>query len=407
MSKYVTRREVLASVGVGGTLGLAGCASNAEPEPDRPEQLWEAPVSGAFEPVVDGEWLYVAGSDGIHRIDRSNGEILWTSGGPSGNSLQWPRILADRVYATSEHELYCLDRETGETRWRRRLGEEPSFDIDLSERALCVSRTAAGVQNTVTVRDPVTGDVRWRTHGSRVYPHGDTVWVAERVEESIHSLRALDPETGEERWGLSVDPTDQRPTFSFAAPGSVLVRHGTDSEWFVTARDRETGERRWRVGGGTSSAFSVEHVRDGTAFIGSTEGHRAVDVGTGERLWKRDTGFHSHGSVFVGERIVYGEVRDRGPSTKAGLRFRSFDIDDGEANWATPWRHTSTIGRTAGSPGMVCVDTVTDGLREVVACFNPDTGERRWVLPDRSPWTLRSGVLYAAEISEGSLVAYS
>ena len=97
--------------------------------------LWRRNVGIGLSSVVTKSGLLLTsghrdGSDTVHCIDVSNGDIVWQYAYPSpldarefdGGPTSTPTVDDDRVYALSrEGDLFCLQLRSGQIIWRRQI----------------------------------------------------------------------------------------------------------------------------------------------------------------------------------------------------------------------------------------------------------------------------------------------
>ena len=105
---------------------------------------------------------------------------------------------------------------------------------------------------------------------------------------------------------------------------TALVFFGSRDDGFY-AVDFATGERKWRTSHGGSWVVGSPAVRDGRAYVGSSDGHfiQAVDVATGREVWRTPTTMER--AVVAGSRGRRARRRHRGDErgTRRGHRARA------------------------------------------------------------------------------------
>ncbi len=198
-----------------------------------------------------------------------------------------PLVVEDRLFITTrrghpqaEMGIACLDTDSGQLVWHRRL--------------------AAAVTAADQATNIVTHNLLASSNGQLIYS-GDTGVVAR-----------LDPATGSVAWITAVDPpAGPGPFCSLPDPDSnlVLVRSAHDG---LAALDIEDGRTAWtrRLPGRIDHLLAV---RNGRAII---SGHSlwALDITSGRIAWQRlarEQHQHGHGRGLVASRIVYWPTRER------------------------------------------------------------------------------------------------
>lgn len=142
------------------------------------------------------------------------------------------------------------------------------------------------------------------------------------------TLRAFDAKTGADRW--RVDGVSGRLS---ASRGQVYSRDGER----VVARDIQTGDVRWSVGGGDSFS-GTEPVADGDLVFTGGENPAAYDAGTGLQLWAVGSSGSNTGAPAADGSRVYldscGTLSARERTT--GLRMWTAAADDCSGRPAPP-----------------------------------------------------------------------
>jgi outer membrane protein assembly factor BamB len=115
-----------------------------------------APVVAA--PAINGERLYLPGSDGLVRALRiDTGAAIWTTS--LGGSVVTIAPLGTRVYVGStDNYFYCLDDEKGRVRWRWRAGADPVGAAIADDERVYFS----SLDTIVRALDRGHGAQRWR-----------------------------------------------------------------------------------------------------------------------------------------------------------------------------------------------------------------------------------------------------
>jgi len=323
-----------------------------------------------------------------------------------------PVVVDGRVYITSTGGLYAFDADSGAILWQNlEVGATSSFTWD---------------DGTLFVHD--LGAM----------------------------LRALDPETGTEKWktrtdghalatGLSSPIVFERYVV-VGLSSNEIVREGATFRGGVAAFDRDTGQQLWRdytadpPANGASVWSTVSIDREARmVFAGSGQNYTgvagpdsdailALDLDTGERLWTRQT---VAGDVFTpinpggpdadfGANPILFSAGGRalvGAGQKNGM-FWTLDRMTGEVVWSRK------LGGGSPLTGGVLNNGAFDGERVLVAnnsggngivfALDPGTGDIVWQRPLPgwvwAPITVANGVgfvasdknLYAFDVATGA-----
>jgi outer membrane protein assembly factor BamB len=326
-----------------------------------------APVAWAEipdSPALGGEILFApvqAPVAGLLAVAAATGEPLWFS--PFGfTSVTAPAVDADAVYLAgwgvhNTHDrtqndasgaVFALDQRTGRERWRF-LTSARFGPVSVGPDAVYVPSDRG-----LFAIDRATGRKRWQ---ARFSPGaGDTATVAGKVivfagvevTSGRAGIFALDAASGALRWRVDLPRAPGTRSGSAAANGLVFVSwwdtpggsaSGTPT---VRAYDLDTGEERWlfRANGvadarqvvGAGSLTSPVVVDDTVLFgvavrapapgsSGNVDGLYAVDMATGEELWRTSTAtpIRSAPAVLDGTVYAMGGLRARGGASEGNL----------------------------------------------------------------------------------------
>ncbi|RRJ33530.1 outer membrane protein assembly factor BamB family protein [Halocatena pleomorpha] len=141
------------------------------------EQLWafEAHQAGAVSgtPTLNnnGDTLYIGtDTERVYALDSATGEPRWQQS-VFGSVTTSPAVDSPLVVVTTRSgEVYAFD-ESGTTLWRQRLQAGSETPPVISDRTVFVG----GTDNTICSLDPVSGQYRWTTYVSSLYPSGFAV----------------------------------------------------------------------------------------------------------------------------------------------------------------------------------------------------------------------------------------
>jgi outer membrane protein assembly factor BamB len=259
------------------------------------DEAWRARTGNlvgamATSPIVHGDTVYVADPDGIvYAHDARTGARRWTAtasrsdGALSLPDVWTPTASGSGALAVGDGMAYvvngagvlvALDAATGDERWRVAVPERFRIAPDLV--------VPAAVAETVVLR------IRGVDESS-----------AGPAPTSI--VAALEAATGATRW-------EERGTLGFgevAVGGAlVLVPRPGDGAGSLVALDVKSGERRWEVTG-PRGAFVALSVGDDVAYVAAQdEAMRAVDLRSGDGLWRSAGG----GQVRLPPAVANGAV---------------------------------------------------------------------------------------------------
>lgn len=161
--------------------------------------VWENPDVAATAPSVDGERVFLTGTE-VVALDRSNGRVGWRTDFGTDEAAAWQTVAYGVVYVVVNETLYALEPEDGSVRW-----DVASIDEDGDGSGFVAGTAAANgvvyaaTERTMLAYDPDTGEEVWRhesdgpARGSRI--HANTTAVVS-VGGSDGDRRRYDARTG-------------------------------------------------------------------------------------------------------------------------------------------------------------------------------------------------------------------
>ena len=195
--------------------------------------------------LLDGA-LYTFDRNGITAIDPLTGEYQWTNDAIGGGSLH---AYDGVLYGVNTTNAYAFDPAEREVLWTAELpGENPDWNA-IEGTAVDGDRVyMIAVSGSLAAFDREDGEVQW----SRKFSTSSTQEVGLNVGGSgvyLHQVgdsprvRAVDPESGENRWTKSVASGTCTPVVT--ADGLYLLEYLPDEQAFVLGRyDPESGDRQ-------------------------------------------------------------------------------------------------------------------------------------------------------------------
>ncbi len=318
-----------------------------------------------------------------------------------GIDLRATFLCGDRLVIGGANETFCLDRSTGQVRWRVE-----------TERATSVV-TPGGIarlhpDGALCIHDFGTGEVTLRTWLAPrlgAPPAGAVVHVPGLprlliLTEGEHHLVAVDLSSGEPRWRYA---WGRRGALRLKRAGKLLYFTSGDSA--LTALDVATGAVVWRVRDRlrfrTSPTLDHDVMFAVAGGAGSATNLHAIDPFSGSPRWTRPVTLGPTGTCTVeGGALAAGSVVACAVRERVGLKLAAFDRETGEPRWVTP----SFVAPSATS--WLAVDDLFIGNTpsgELVA-IESETGATRYRhvlgtvidvdVPRRLEPVLRSGALY-------------
>lgn len=341
----------------------------ARPEPGgspaRVAWVYEAGSALWSGPTWAGDTVYVGGQDGrVHAVEARTGARRWVfrAGGPVRTR---PTAAEGAVYVQADDGfLYKLGAADGTEVWRVRVTEAPVERLPFDDPKSRYDRFGSDVvardgrlhlgthDGKVLAVDPSSGKVLWS------FAAGDSVLAAPAVGSGrVYAgsfdghLYALEAATGRLLWKLK---TSGAIVSTPAVAGDRLVVG--NRAYDLLAVDARTGQVAWTRYVWFSWVESTASVRDGVAYVGSSDAARvfAIDVASGRSLWSADVFGWAWGQPAVTDERVYvatsGQVGYPG-----GHRPGVMAVD--RATGRTVWRHEapSVASGPYGFPGSPAV----------------------------------------------------
>lgn len=245
-----------------------------------PETRWRfefgSPVGAG--PTLDGAALYAASEAGaVVALDAATGEVVWKA---SVDATPRGLIRADgeRIYfRTDEGGVFALDTASGADVWD--VSVEGGVNTPVISGELVI---LAGQRGEVVALDAATGEEQWRTDSGRTLRADPALVGASKevvavgdIGGRLHTFDAASGEPlGEDLLGGEfAGPVLDSSAALIAAPGPAIVALTDD------------GTDAWRVETGEPNRLPMVE-QDGVLYVDASPDLLAIDVATGEILWR-------------------------------------------------------------------------------------------------------------------------
>lgn len=405
-----TRREALGAIAGVGAAGLAGCSDVFADDPTEDPKRFEGWPSYRYDAANSGRNPDATGPKG-------DLEAAWRQGleSPDDGSLSdysCPIVLGERVIVafdfdletTRETRVIAVDRETGERDWSETFELAPDGS---NEKVAMPSRTL----------------------------ESDGVAVSLVTLDGGPTLRALDPETGDERWSASLERQLYSPP---TADGDSL--YAGERTYAVFDADGGDLERRyeWEKDGSVRRLTNEfpPTVAEDVVYAGVADTLRATDRADGSLLWTAESPFDSRaddgGIPFnppvVGDDVVYAVAGDA-VRADTGSGIVALSAADGDQLWSflpdgaeSDTDGGSSSGTRSGLSGLplafeetdtVCVAGL-EGDERTFFGLEAEDGSVRWdrggvgglvpVAADGVVYTSGEGGIVAIDHADGSVI---
>ncbi|WP_157556080.1 outer membrane protein assembly factor BamB family protein [Herbidospora yilanensis] len=349
-------------------------------EPGR-RLAWSFRTEGTFltgSPVIHDGVVYAGtrdengdGNSRIHAIRLRNGRELWNVEVPQ--SIHGSLAFGDGlIFApTLGSELYAVDAETGELRWKAVPEQAPApnnqrtygyYSPAVSGHTVLwpyQTRFGIGSQGVLKALDTRTGKQIWASPMSGATMSDGTPAVMDGTvfvgNETADRVLAYDLATGARKWTGTEALGSWQDGVPTAAEGKVFI--GANNG--MVARDAKTGATLWTYQSPRSSLVSsgstpsAAAVKDGVVYMGFPSGAVvALDAQTGNVFWERVLpGDIYHGGV-MSSPVVAGDTLFVGANNG---RFYALATDTGQILW------NHEIGTWVGAGPAVSGNTVVAG----------------------------------------------
>lgn len=309
--KRFSRRTVLASSAIGG-LSLAGCLGTSE------RKRSGNGTDNETDNETDGD------ADGSNRESASDAidEIVWTSE-PGGRAVT---VHDDTLYGiedftTGSGSVVALEAASGDRKWSYgETGGYTAYTNPVVGDAIYFGYgdDAVGSGDGKLYALEFDGTERFTAQTGSIYDPPRLADGAVFVGSDDGRVYAFESDDGSERWTVrfAADDAPRTPTVELVADGLAYVTvAGT-----IRAIDVETGAERWRYETSDGRVRSVARGDDGIAF--ATYGEVGV-VDDGEERWTV--------ALDSGNRL--GDVVDGTVIVVRGTDIVAFDATDGTERW--------------------------------------------------------------------------
>jgi len=259
-------------------------------------RVYPSRASVESRPTIDGDRLYFSDTGGATYAFDLDGTARWVHNGRAP-VVTAPTVADGLVIVTNVDDLVvALDADTGELEWQYRAEPDLTRAAELAlfaaPQALVRSdEVVLGFSTGAVVSlERETGEVRWRRGiGEGRYPDivADPVAEGDELFTSgyYRPLVALDLETRDVRW--RVDRGAAHPVATRRDGQDDLQVYLPSSDGKLLSIAGRTGETRWTWDSGTLGSLTTPVFTDAGLLVASSEGGiYLVDPDTGTEIWR-------------------------------------------------------------------------------------------------------------------------
>ena len=357
--------------------------------------LWQFSVPGMAmtAPTVSDGVLYVGADDGnVYALDATDGGPIWTF--ETDDVVRSPAVESDGiVYAGSnDNMLYALDADTGDLLWQHDTGSPVQYPPLVGGGIVYVPTMSQGGRN-IHALDAASGAEQWVA--SQYYPF-DTGWesgigaalagdslLAIDDQGGLHSLNA---QTGELNWSFRGDVRTDTPP---VAIGDVAYVTAVNTAY---ALDLATGEELWKYSTGMFPARGFAPVIDEGMYFFAPDDHiYGLNTATGAEEWIFGLILMANTQPVAAESMVYVTSED-------GLLY-AFDQATGLEQWLFV-QPGNTLQSLEVADGVLYLES-SDGY---LLALDAMTGEELWgfnkgFFSGVRTYTISEGIVYFSSLN--------
>mgnify|MGYP003642130695 CR=1 FL=1 len=344
-------RQALACGGLVGLLLISACDQAEDAAIDSDDSV---PGSG-----VQSDWPLFRGDPQMQGVSPESIspplELVWSHEPVVEEGKRRPPIEASPVIAdgivfvgTQGGQFLALSLETGDLNWS--IGTEGPVTAPAAVDAGTVY--FGDTYGFVYALDALTGEENWRYETDGKIEGGVNIFTGKDGKTKVfvgshdYYLYCLDAETGEVVWkeetGNYIVST---PSIIDQGDSQAVCFGGCDGLLYVIPTSGRGEKKEIEIG---SYIANSSAVRDGIAYMAHNGGEvLALDIESGETVWRQATGVEYTASPAVDETHVYVAGPDK--------RLVAYDRILGEADWAF------TAPRALDSSPVIAGDTIWQG----------------------------------------------
>ncbi|MGB7326558.1 MAG: PQQ-binding-like beta-propeller repeat protein [Rubripirellula sp.] len=337
-----------------------------------------------------GERANLQGQERLTVLEAGSGKQLWQYAYDCPYSISYPAgprctptVDGEHVYILgSEGDLQALRVTDGELVWKRSLKDDFSADVPiwgfsahpLVDGDLLYTMVGGDGQGIVAF-DKLTGEVKWKAIDSAagycppsIIEHGG---ARQLIAYTPTSVTSLDPVTGKQYWSIPIEPSYEMSIARPMVDGDLMYASGirTEAVMIELANDSPNAKEIWRgePKNAVHSANATPIFADGVVYgTDCDQGSLiAVDAKDGSRLWSTfeatkpdEKRFIKHGTAFLtrvadtDRYLIFSETGDlqMAKLTAAGYedlgRFHVLEPTSECFGRSVVWSHPAYSGQT-------------------------------------------------------------
>lgn len=297
--------------------GLVCCGFLAGCSPESGDSGGESPKSEAVK-EIQSDWGIYRGNSELQGVSQEvltpPLDLLWTYESPADKNGNRAPVDASPVIAegrvlvgTLGGQFVAIDLETGKELW----AFKPEGPVGAPAAAFDGMVFFGDQDGFIYGLDAATGEEKWRYETWGKIEGGVNILVSKTdgarifVGSQDNSLYCLDAKTGELKWSYETgNYIVSTPSIVESAGEPALCFGGCDSLLHILpVTGDDTKKREVEIGAYVANSSAV---RDGICYIAQNGGEIvAVDIASGEEVWRVKTGAEYTASPAVGENLLF------------------------------------------------------------------------------------------------------
>jgi outer membrane protein assembly factor BamB len=274
---------------------------------------WKKYLTGTYEesspPVVNGIVYTGSDSDYVYAFNARSGTLLWRHKAIS-YVLSSPAVANGLVYLGStdtkigagDGRMFALDAKTGSERWSYTVGDVGISSPTVVNGVVYIA-SASNHNGKIFALNAHTGRFLWS------FPTGSLDAYTPTVANGVvyigsdnYNVYALNARTGVLLWSLAAE------VFTSPAVADGLVYVAAWAPMQLYALNASSGAVVWSYPLGF--AYSSPALANGVVYVGSTDDVYALNMYTGDLLWRFHAGYTVVSSPAIANGVVYVAAND-------------------------------------------------------------------------------------------------
>ncbi len=308
-------------------------------DPQSGREIWGFPAGQVTaSATIEGDVLYVIGSDALYAVDSKTGQQIWRFNINVAEAIQpvSPLVANGTVYFRNRGWLYAVDSGTGDELWQVQVGNEIVSPLNVTDGTVYFTDRSG----TFYAVDEESGKEMWRVSPDWYLATPSSAVIVDEVAyfgRRDGFLLAVDTRTEAGIWSFPAGRVTAPPTI--VGDGLYVFGNG-----ILYGLDVQSGQEIWRfdgIGEVEIEQISAPIVADNSIFFKHLETLYAVKANTGDELWRFEANYKIVSPPEAIDGLIY--------FTDSEGYFYAVDVETGQKVWwvkpALPeWPPIASIG---------------------------------------------------------------